>query len=285
MNLLHLMLDRLRLLPTVMLVAAMLLGLKVVHMVGGLADVAMVAPAEAQAASPSETETAKAPVDTSGKTTEADAVAKAEPAATAEAEGEQKADASKAHGGGMKPMSAAEKEAALAAQTAALKSGNRMSQAEIAVLGSLASRREEIDQRSKAFDTREKLLAAAEKRVEERIVELKAIEARINSQISANDKQNEERLKDVVQMYETMKPKDAARIFERLDMGVLIDVAKRMNPRKMSAVLAMMDPVAAQDLTVELATGGRLPGMPDQKADMRKPAASAVVVPAKGAAS
>jgi flagellar motility protein MotE (MotC chaperone) len=66
-------------------------------------------------------------------------------------------------------------------------------------------------------------------------------------------------------MYETMKPKEAARIFERLDMGVLIDVAKRMQPRKMSAVLAVMDPVAAQELTVELATGDKLPEMSDGK--------------------
>jgi flagellar motility protein MotE (MotC chaperone) len=55
-----------------------------------------------------------------------------------------------------------------------------------------------------------------------------------------------------------MKPKDAARIFERLDMGVMIEVAKRMQPRKLSAVLAAMDPVAAQDLTVELAIGENL---------------------------
>ena len=50
-------------------------------------------------------------------------------------------------------------------------------------------------------------------------------------------------------------------------MGVLIDVAKRMSPRKLSAVLAVMDPVAAQDLTVELATGDRLPEMTDKAAN------------------
>ena len=114
---------------------------------------------------------------------------------------------------------------------------------------------------------REQLLSAAEKRVEARIAELKELEARINTQIGASDKANEERLMGVVQMYETMKPKDASRIFERLDMGVLIDVAKRMSPRKLSAVLAVMDPVAAQDLTVELATGDRLPEMTDKAAN------------------
>lgn len=222
------MLDRLRLLPTVMLVAAMLLGLKVVHLVGGLDDMFSVGEAQASSA--------------------------AEPAGDAVA-----------------PSEDATNKAALAAQKQELNE-TRISPAEMAVLGSLTARREEIDKRGKDLELREQMLNAAEKRVEDRIAELKAIEARINGQIAANDKQNEERLADVVKMYETMKPKEAARIFERLDMGVLIDVSKRMQPRKMSAVLAVMDPVAAQELTVELATGDKLPDEAAMKAPAPKPA-------------
>jgi flagellar motility protein MotE (MotC chaperone) len=57
-------------------------------------------------------------------------------------------------------------------------------------------------------------------------------------------------------MYETMKPKDAAKIFDRLDIRVLIDVASQINPRVMSAILAQMTPEAAERLTVELAARG-----------------------------
>tara|TARA_R110000868_G_scaffold661_5_gene4781 strand:+ start:2933 stop:3739 length:807 start_codon:yes stop_codon:yes gene_type:complete len=247
------MLDRLRLLPTVMLVAAMLLGLKVVHMIGGLGEVSVIGDAQAQSA--------PAPAEHGADAAEGDG-AKAEHGAEA-AEGDEP---QKAHGGGERSMSDVEKQAALDAQTAQLNNAP-MSEAEIAVLGSLTARREELDERAKTFEMREQLLSAAEKRVEARIAELKELEARINTQIGASDKANEERLMGVVQMYETMKPKDASRIFERLDMGVLIDVAKRMSPRKLSAVLAVMDPVAAQDLTVELATGDRLPEMTDKAAN------------------
>ncbi|HEY4345114.1 MAG TPA: hypothetical protein VGN05_12260 [Parvibaculum sp.] len=230
------MLDRLRLLPTVMLVAAMLLGLKVVHLVGGFAG-----PALASSSQP--------------------------PAAE---EGGAKHESAAAEGGehGAEDANAAQNaanKAALATQTQQLNE-TKLSPAEIAVLGSLTARREELDKRSKELDVREQLMSAAEKRVEDRVTELKAIEAKINGQIADNDKQNEERLANVVKMYETMKPKEAARIFERLDMGVLIDVAKRMQPRKISAVLAVMDPVAAQELTVELATGDKLPDAVDLKA-------------------
>lgn len=235
------MLDRLRLLPTVMLVAAMLLGLKVIHLIGGGFAIAPALASSAEAPAPEKPE--------------------AEHGA-APAEGGE-------HGAEAGPSEDEANKAALAAQTQQLHE-TKLSPAEIAVLGSLTERREELDKRSKDLDVRTQLLSAAEKRVEDRIAELKAIEARINGQIADNDKKNEEQMKGVVQMYETMKPKEAARIFERLDMGVLIDVAKRMQPRKMSAVLAVMDPVAAQELTVELATGDQLPGLSDEKAPASK---------------
>ena len=55
-------------------------------------------------------------------------------------------------------------------------------------------------------------------------------------------------------MYENMKAKDAARIFDRLDMRILLEVASQINPRRMSDILAQMTPEAAERLTVELAT-------------------------------
>ena len=54
-------------------------------------------------------------------------------------------------------------------------------------------------------------------------------------------------------MYETMKPKDAAKIFDRLDIRVLLEVASQINPRRMSEILAQMSPEAAERLTVEIA--------------------------------
>jgi flagellar motility protein MotE (MotC chaperone) len=55
-------------------------------------------------------------------------------------------------------------------------------------------------------------------------------------------------------MYENMKPRDAAKIFDRLDTGVLLEVVSKIEPRKMADILALMSPDAAQHLTVELAS-------------------------------
>ena len=54
-------------------------------------------------------------------------------------------------------------------------------------------------------------------------------------------------------MYENMKPKDAAKIFDRLDIKILVEVASQIKPRRMSDILAQMSPEAAERLTVELA--------------------------------
>jgi flagellar motility protein MotE (MotC chaperone) len=136
---------------------------------------------------------------------------------------------------------------------AAAPSGHVASPGERAILARLQDRREELDARSRRMDMRESLLKAAEKRVEARVAELKAMEARVKSAIGARDEKETERFKSIVAMYENMKAKDAARIFDRLDLKVLMDVSTRMNPRKMSEILAQMKPESAERLTVELA--------------------------------
>ena len=50
-----------------------------------------------------------------------------------------------------------------------------------------------------------------------------------------------------------MKAKDAARIFDRLELRILVDVASQINPRRMSDILGQMSSEAAERLTVEVA--------------------------------
>ena len=61
------------------------------------------------------------------------------------------------------------------------------------------------------------------------------------------------RFKGIITMYEGMKPKDAAKVFDRLEMSVLFEIASQIAPRKMSDILGLMTPEAAERLTVEMA--------------------------------
>jgi len=133
------------------------------------------------------------------------------------------------------------------------------SAAERNLLRSLSNRRKELDARERNIALQGRLLEATERRVETRINELKEIEARIEVLFGMHDEAQEQQMASLVIMYQSMKPKDAARILGQLDMDILIQVVRRMNERKMAPILAAMDPVAAQELTVELATGGQIP--------------------------
>ena len=144
------------------------------------------------------------------------------------------------------------------------------------VLESLATRREQLDARERDLDMREKVIAAAEKRVEERITELKAIEANIETMFGKRDEQEEAQLASLVKTYDAMKPGDAAQIFDTLEINVLLDVLSRIKPAKAAPILAAMKPERAQEVTVELARRYKLP---EQAAAELPPAAPPAEAP------
>ncbi len=131
--------------------------------------------------------------------------------------------------------------------------GHLASPGERAILERLQDRRKELDSRDRELGMRESLLKVTEKRLQAKVAELKDMEARVNEAIGKRDKAEADRFKSIVAMYENMKSKDAARILERLDMRILVEVATKINPRKMSEILAQMAPESAERLTVELA--------------------------------
>jgi flagellar motility protein MotE (MotC chaperone) len=128
-----------------------------------------------------------------------------------------------------------------------------VSASERAILERLQQRRQELDARMREIDIRESLLKEAEKRIGTKVDEMKAFEA--NEKAAKDQKAEAEnaRFKGIVTMYEGMKPKDAAKVFDRLEMPVLIEIASQIAPRKMSDILGLMQTDAAERLTVELA--------------------------------
>ncbi len=135
-----------------------------------------------------------------------------------------------------------------------------LSQAEIDLLQQLAERREALDAREREIGERGALLAAAESRIDKKIVELKDIRREIDGLIKKHDEQQENKVKSLVKVYSNMKPKDAARIFEDLEMDTLLMVAERMAERKLAPIMGKMNPVKAREITVELYRLRQLPG-------------------------
>jgi flagellar motility protein MotE (MotC chaperone) len=128
-----------------------------------------------------------------------------------------------------------------------------VSASERAILERLQSRRQELEARAREIDIRENLLKAAEKRIESRVEEMKAVESRITTATGQKAETDAARFKGIITMYEGMKPKDAAKVFDRLEMSVLFEIASQIAPRKMSDILGLMAPEAAERLTIEMA--------------------------------
>ncbi len=132
------------------------------------------------------------------------------------------------------------------------------SRSELAILERLSERREELEERAKSIEMREALLNAAEKRLEKRVAELKALETSIQQATRERKQEQQEDLGKLVAMYQSMKPKQAARIFEVLDPDVLLDIVKIMKPRKVAAIMGNMRADFAGALSQAIAKGNTL---------------------------
>lgn len=154
---------------------------------------------------------------------------------------------------------APETDAAALAPDAAVPDPFDYTDEEIDVLQQLSKRREALDLRARQLDEREALIQAAEQRMDQKMAELKALQAMVENLLKQRSDEQEAELKSVVKMYENMKPKDAAQVFEEMDMDVLLDVVERMNERKAAPILALVTPTRAKEITFELAQRKVLP--------------------------
>jgi flagellar motility protein MotE (MotC chaperone) len=150
-----------------------------------------------------------------------------------------------------------------------------MSPAEVDLLQKLAERRAELDKRAAELSQREVVLQAAEKRIDEKIAKLAELKKDIGGIVDKQNQEDQDRLKSLVKIYETMKPVDAARIFSQLDMPVLLGVLENMKERNAAPILAAMDPGKAKAVTLALA----------ERRDQRVQAAAEADAPAPAAAA
>ena len=137
------------------------------------------------------------------------------------------------------------------------------SAAQMDVLSSLARRGRELDMRQSRIATQTNILAAAEKRVDTKIAQLKQLQTQIAALLGQRDTAQKAQIAALVKTYSSMKPKDAARIFDTLPDDVLIPVSQEMKSDALALVLANMNAQNAQKLTVKLASRLTLPDTAD----------------------
>ncbi|WP_140984909.1 MotE family protein [Asticcacaulis tiandongensis] len=129
-----------------------------------------------------------------------------------------------------------------------------MSPSELRILQSLGKRRTDLDARQKELDTRENLVAAAEAKLDGRIKQMNGMKGQLQGMLDQATKVADADTLRMIKVYETMKPKDAAKVFESMKDDVRLPIAARMKERSLAAILSYMTPAGARDLTEKLAT-------------------------------
>ncbi|MCK0070464.1 hypothetical protein [Kordiimonas laminariae] len=131
------------------------------------------------------------------------------------------------------------------------------------LLTQLRQRRLELEQREKQLELQEQLLSSTEQRIEKKITQLELLEKSIKEQLRIYDERENEKLKAIVDVYEKMKPKDAAPRFEQLSLQTQVDLVTRMKAPKVAALMGKMTAAKASRLTTELATRAAPPDISD----------------------
>ena len=102
---------------------------------------------------------------------------------------------------------------------------------------------------------REAVLAAVAERIDQQLTRLEAVKGeleRLNGAVSA---ENRAKIAQMVKVYEAMKAKSAAAVFEPMPLELLLPIVRGMRETKVAAIVAEMDPAKARALTAELLRG------------------------------
>lgn len=220
-----------RLMPILIVAALCMLGFRIQVAVKSIAITPATALAQAQPAAGGAGETAAA----------ASGAAAADDEGEAETEGEATADAAADGGTALQP--------------------SNLTPSEIETLQRLSERREMIDRREREMQQKESLVLAAEQRLDQKITQLQDIEKQLQSLVQQYDAKKKAEIEQLVRIYTAMKPKDAARIFDDLEMGILVSVVTNMKEAKVAPILSAMTADKARMLTEEMSSRKEFQGL------------------------
>ncbi|MCX7338818.1 MAG: hypothetical protein NTX76_06040 [Alphaproteobacteria bacterium] len=128
------------------------------------------------------------------------------------------------------------------------------SEGEVKLLQMLSNRRQDLDKREGELVKKELAIKTTESLIRNQMLSLAKVKEEVEQLLSIKDKEKKEHIAKLIKIYENMKPKEAARIFDHLDVRILKDIVQGMNQKKVSVVLGSMDVNKAKELSMLLAT-------------------------------
>ncbi|MFP4097247.1 MAG: MotE family protein [Alphaproteobacteria bacterium] len=239
-----------RILPLLIIVAILSFSVRLTEVITGLSDISASAYARADQQEKTESERSQQNGD-NGTTAQEFAQADIKPSQETHTQNENQETSKVTQVNGSESMAPQWKDAS--------DSNLDITGIKLEMFEDLSERRARLEEAERAMQVREALLKAAEKELDSKINELESLRSEIEELLEERSGQEEERIDSLVKIYEGMKPKDAARIFDTLDLDVLVRVMFKMSERRVSPILAAMNAERARTVTIMLAEQRSLP--------------------------
>jgi flagellar motility protein MotE (MotC chaperone) len=126
------------------------------------------------------------------------------------------------------------------------------------LLDNLMRRRQELEEWSKSIALKENVLNATEKKINRKLEELRTLKEDVQTILKEYEQKENAKVAKLVKIYENMRPKDAARIFDDMDNALLIELLNRMKEVKAAPILAGMKTDKVSYITARLMQYRRL---------------------------
>ncbi|MBB2177315.1 hypothetical protein HLH21_15515 [Gluconacetobacter johannae] len=130
----------------------------------------------------------------------------------------------------------------LASATAGPDANPQVSKAEADLVKDILARRSDIDSAQKTLEDQRQVLNAANAALDQRMRDLDASMAQLAEKQAAQREIMLAETDRLVRIYEDMPAKEAAAVFNIMDIHVLVSLANTMSPRKISAIMGYMTP-------------------------------------------
>jgi len=131
-----------------------------------------------------------------------------------------------------------------------------------AMIEAILEREASLDALEQTLMDREQVLRVAKLRIEDQLVVLEDAENRLADTLALADNAAEKDLERLTSVYENMKPKEAADIFETMDVTFAAGFLSRMRPDAAAGILSNVDKTLAYAISVAMA--GRNIGVPTE---------------------
>jgi flagellar motility protein MotE (MotC chaperone) len=126
----------------------------------------------------------------------------------------------------------------------------------------LGRRQSRLEERERAIALREAAVKLVEERIGEQVTRLERLGGELARLLGQASEEEKARIAQLVKVYEAMKAKNAALIFEPMGLDLLLPIVRGMRDTKIAAIVAEMDPAKARAPTAELARARDLPAAP-----------------------